>query len=192
MVRLQMTAKPKRPSNPHRADHARTRELNLTVEQLPAVNAALNSLATVLLVVGWLLIRARRERAHKIAMLSAFAVSCLFLACYLVYHYHVGSVRFSGPSGVRAVYLAILASHIVLAATVPFLAGITIYLGLADRRAAHRRLARWTLPIWLYVSITGVVIYVMLYHLYPHAPPDPIIEAMARDAIRSLTFSGLL
>jgi uncharacterized membrane protein YozB (DUF420 family) len=153
----------------HRVDNAGVGVLNLTVEQLPAVNATLNALATVLLVCGWVLIKARRERAHKITMLTAFAVSCAFLACYLVYHYHVGSVPFGGPSAVRAVYLSILASHVVLAATVPFLAGITIYLGLADRRKQHRGLAHWTFPIWLYVSVTGVVIYVMLYHLYPPA-----------------------
>ena len=152
--------------------------MNFTVEQLPAVNATLNTLATLLLVTGWLLIKARRERAHKITMLSAFAVSCVFLTCYLVYHYHVGSVPFVGPSAVRAAYLVLLVSHIVLAAMVPFLAGITIYLGLTDRRQKHRQLARWTFPIWLYVSVTGVVIYVMLYHLYPPAGPGPIIDAL--------------
>jgi uncharacterized membrane protein YozB (DUF420 family) len=150
-----------------------------SIEQLPALNAALNALATVLLIIGWLLIKARRERTHKNVMLSAFAVSCAFLTCYLVYHYHVGSVRFAGPSGVRAVYLAILASHVVLAAVVPVLAAVTIFLGLTDRRAKHRRLARWTLPIWLYVSITGVVIYVMLYQLYPSPPKTPIIDRSA-------------
>lgn len=157
--------------------------MNFTVEQLPAVNAALNSLSTVLLVVGWLLIKARRERAHKIAMLSAFGVSCAFLACYLVYHYHVGSVRFTGPSPVRTVYLIILATHVVLAAAVPFLAGITIYLGLADRRRRHRQLARWTFPIWLYVSVTGVVIYVMLYHLYPPTRQKPIMKQSVDRAV---------
>jgi uncharacterized membrane protein YozB (DUF420 family) len=150
--------------------------VNLNVEQLPAVNAALNALATVLLVVGWLLIKARRERAHKAVMLSAFVVSIAFLTCYLVYHYHVGSVPFTGPSVVRAAYLALLASHVVLAAVVPVLAIVTIYLGLMDRRAKHRRLARWTLPIWLYVSVTGVVVYVMLYQLYPRPPKVPIIR----------------
>jgi uncharacterized membrane protein YozB (DUF420 family) len=154
--------------------------LNLSVEQLPAVNATLNGIAAVLLVVGWLQIKARRERAHRNTMLSAFGVSVVFLVCYLVYHYHVGSVKFAGPPAVRKVYLAILASHVVLAAAVPFLAGITIYLGLADRRRAHRRLARWTFPIWLYVSVTGVVIYLMLYHLYPSAGEAPIIEASQR------------
>ena len=149
--------------------------MQFTVEQLPAVNATLNALATILLVLGWTLIKTGRERAHKFAMLSAFCVSCLFLACYLVYHYHVGSVKFQGPSGVRAVYLVILISHVILAAAVPVLAGITIYLGLADRRRKHRQWARWTFPVWLYVSITGVIIYLMLYHLYPASAEKPII-----------------
>lgn len=154
----------------------------LNVEQLPALNAALNALAAVMLVVGWSLIKRRRERAHKITMLSAFAVSCVFLTSYLVYHYHVGSVRFAGPPSVRAIYLAILLTHVVLAAAVPFLAGITIFLGLTDRRHRHRRLARWTLPIWLYVSVTGVIVYVMLYHLYPAPQPTAIIAASAASA----------
>jgi len=156
--------------------------LNFTIEQLPAVNATLNALATILLVCGWTLIKTRRERAHKIVMLSAFAVSVVFLACYLVYHYHVGSVPFAGPGAVRVVYLTMLATHVVLAATVPFLAGITIFLGLTDRRKRHRQLARWTFPIWLYVSVTGVVIYVMLYHVYPPAGQEPIIDKSPLDA----------
>jgi uncharacterized membrane protein YozB (DUF420 family) len=149
--------------------------LDFTVEQLPAVNATLNALAAVLLVVGWTLIKTGREQAHKFAMLSAFAVSSVFLTCYLVYHFQVGSVKFQGPANVRTVYFAILISHVALAATVPVLAGMTIYLGLADRRVKHRRLARWTFPIWLYVSITGVIIYLMLYHLYPASGQKPII-----------------
>lgn len=148
----------------------------LTVEQLPALNATLNGLAAAMLVVGWILIKQRREIAHRNTMLAAFGVSAVFLVSYLVYHYHVGSVKFTGPPAVRAVYLAILLSHIVLAAAVPVLALITIYLGLTNRRAKHRRFARWTFPIWLYVSITGVVIYVMLYHLYPSASPASIME----------------
>ncbi|REK09385.1 MAG: DUF420 domain-containing protein [Planctomycetota bacterium] len=164
--------------------------MDFGVEQLPAVNATLNGLAAVLLVVGWLLIKNRREQAHKNTMLAAFGVSVVFLICYLVYHYQVGSVKFVGPSGVRTVYLAILLTHVVLAATVPFLAGITIYLGLRDRRGPHRKLARWTLPIWLYVSITGVVIYVMLYHLYPPPAEDPTIEkpqaAVSRPAAMAM------
>ncbi len=123
----------------------------------------------MLLLIGYRLIKARREQAHKRVMLSAFAVSTLFLTSYLVYHVQKGSVPFQGPPPARAVYFSILASHILLAVTVPFLAGTTIYLGLRDRRVWHRKVARWTFPIWLYVSVTGVVIYWMLYHLYPPA-----------------------
>jgi uncharacterized membrane protein YozB (DUF420 family) len=122
-----------------------------------------------LLVAGYVLIKQRREQAHKWTMLACFGVSCLFLGCYLVYHAQVGSVQFTHTGPARVVYFAILISHVVLAALVPFLAIATIYLGLRDRRAAHRRLAWWTFPIWLYVSITGVVVYLMLYQLYPPA-----------------------
>jgi uncharacterized membrane protein YozB (DUF420 family) len=153
----------------------------VNVEQLPAVNATLNSIATVLLIAGYVLIKQRREQAHKIAMLTAFCVSVAFLICYLVYHYHVLHVEFTGPPTVRTVYLVILASHIILAALVPFLAIATIYLGLTDRRKRHRQVARWTFPIWLYVSITGVVIYVMLYQLYPPKIEPSIIEAPAQS-----------
>jgi uncharacterized membrane protein YozB (DUF420 family) len=141
--------------------------LGLSVDQLPTVNALLNGTATVLLLVGYALIKYRRETAHKLAMYAAFCVSTAFLACYLIYHYQAGSRSFVGPPAVRTLYLAILLSHIVLAAAVPVLAVITIYFGIRDRRARHRRIARWTFPIWLYVSLTGVVIYLMLYHLYP-------------------------
>jgi uncharacterized membrane protein YozB (DUF420 family) len=139
------------------------------VGDLPAVNAALNALATVLLVVGYTLIKQRRETAHKNTMLAAFGVSVAFLASYLTYHLTPGNAmkKFGGTPPVSYVYYAILISHIFLAAAVPFLALATIYLGFRDRRTAHRRLARWTFPIWLYVSVTGVAIYVMLYHLYP-------------------------
>lgn len=142
----------------------------MTLDDLPAVNASLNALATCLLVTGYALIKLRCERAHKWTMLACFGVSCAFLACYLVYHAQVGSVRFTHPGPARYVYFPILVSHVVLAALVPFLALATIYTGLRDRRPAHRRLAGWTFPIWLYVSITGVVVYLMLYQLYPPAP----------------------
>lgn len=140
------------------------------VPVLPHVNASLNALATCLLVAGYLLIRQRREQAHKLVMLCCFGVSVIFLACYLTYHFNTEIVRRLGEQAVGVVrygYYGILVSHIVLAAAVPFLAVATIYLGLRDRRVAHRRLARWTFPIWLYVSVTGVVVYVMLYWLYP-------------------------
>jgi len=147
-----------------------------SVTDLPAVNASLNASATVLLVLGYVLIKLRREEAHKRTMLTAFAVSIVFLVCYLVYHRYAGHVRFGGPSPVREFYYGLLLTHVVLAAAVPFLAVATIYLGLKDRRLAHRRLARWTFPIWLYVSVTGVVIYVMLYHLYPPVAERPTIS----------------
>jgi uncharacterized membrane protein YozB (DUF420 family) len=145
---------------------------------LVSINAALNATATVLLVAGYVLIKQNREAAHRNFMLAAFAVSVAFLVCYLVYHLVImqgKSTPFTASGPVRYVYFAILISHIVLAAVVPFLAAATIYLGLADRRRGHRKLARWTLPIWLYVSITGVVIYWMLYHLYPPSVPTSIM-----------------
>ena len=146
------------------------------------VNAALNLTATVLLLVGYVLIRRGHELAHKRVMLSAFGVSAAFLVCYVWYHSGAGHVKFTHPGTVRYVYWSILASHIVLAAMVPFLALATIYTGYKAfgggepetalrYRRRHRRWAGWTLPIWLYVSITGVVVYVMLYHLYPPTLP---------------------
>lgn len=139
--------------------------MGLTLRDLPTLNALLNALAALLLVVGWLLIRRRRIEAHRRAMLAAFATSALFLASYLVYHFQVGSVRFQGQGAVRAFYFAILLSHTVLAAAVPPLALITLSRALARKFDSHRRIARWTLPIWLYVSITGVVVYWMLYRI---------------------------
>ena len=137
----------------------------MDVHQLPAVNAALNTTATVLLLTGYALIRAGRRRAHRNVMLAALACSVLFLSSYLIYHAQVGSVRFQGQGPLRTVYLTILATHTVLAALVPFLAGATVVLAFRGRLDRHKRLARWTLPIWLYVSVTGVVVYWMLYRL---------------------------
>jgi len=151
--------------------------LNFDPHDLPAVNAVLNSTATLLLVLGYVLIKSGREVAHKWTMLAAFGVSCAFLVCYLIYHFAVTlHVPFSGPAAVRPFYLLILLSHIVLAITVPFLAGLTIYRGLRDQREKHRRIAVWTFPIWLYVSVTGVVIYLMLYQIFPAPVGGPIIE----------------
>jgi uncharacterized membrane protein YozB (DUF420 family) len=132
---------------------------------LPAFNASINSLVAVLLVVGWLLIRRRRIAAHRAVMIAAFSLSAIFLVSYLVYHYQVGSVRFQGVGAMRTVYFTILISHTVLAAAVPFLAAITLIRALRRRFDRHRAIARWTLPIWLYVSVTGVVVYWMLYRL---------------------------
>lgn len=132
---------------------------------LPSVNAFLNATAAVLLVWGYTLIRRKRIDTHRKVMQTAFAVSCLFLVCYLVYHAQVGSVRFQKTGAIRGIYLTILGTHTVLAATVPVLAIITLRRGRAARYDQHRRIARWTLPVWLYVSVTGVVVYLMLYHL---------------------------
>lgn len=132
---------------------------------LPTVNATLNATAAVLLVWGYWLIRHKRIETHRKVMTTAFVTSCLFLVCYLVYHAQVGSVRFPKTGMIRTVYLSILGTHTVLAAAVPFLAIITLRRGLAAKYDKHRRIAKWTLPIWLYVSVTGVVVYLMLYHL---------------------------
>jgi len=130
----------------------------MTTPLLPTVNALLNATAAVLLVWGYRLIRRKRVTTHRKVMQTAFVVSCLFLVSYLVYHYQVGSVRFPKSGAIRTIYLSILASHTVLAI-------ITLRRGRAGRYREHRQLARWTLPIWLYVSVTGVVVYAMLYHL---------------------------
>jgi uncharacterized membrane protein YozB (DUF420 family) len=150
------------------------------------VNAALNSLATVLLLLGLYFIKRGRIEAHKRTMMAAFVVSIAFLACYLWYHFNVGHVEFTHPGAVRIMYHVILLSHILLAVTVPFFAVRQIYLGYralgccdsklpeperaataALYRKKHVRLAKWAFPIWLYVSVTGAVVYVMLYHLWP-------------------------
>ncbi|MDP9120953.1 MAG: DUF420 domain-containing protein [Acidobacteriota bacterium] len=135
------------------------------IHSLPAVNASLNALSALLLIAGYVLIRTRHRTAHRGVMIAAVVSSTFFLACYLTYHAHVGSVRFPGTGAARTVYLAILATHTLLAAAVPILAGITLYRALNRQFDRHRRIARWTLPIWLYVSVTGVVVYWMLYRI---------------------------
>ena len=150
--------------------------LDAAAHWLPTVNAALNALATVLLAAGWIFIRQGQWRAHRAAMIAAFAVSTIFLICYLTYHWLVGHVPFTGQGEVLAVYFTILISHILLAVTVPVLAIAMFVLALRGRFEAHRRLGRIAMPIWLYVSVTGVVIYLMLYHFYPSRPGEPIME----------------
>ncbi len=137
----------------------------MEVSALPTVNASLNALSAALLLAGWVSIKRRRIPAHRACMIAAFVVSLLFLASYLVYHFQVGSVRFPARGAVRTLYLSILASHTALAATVPVLAVITLRRALKARFDRHRAIARWTLPIWLYVSVTGVVVYWMLYRM---------------------------
>ncbi|HYY95625.1 MAG TPA: DUF420 domain-containing protein [Pyrinomonadaceae bacterium] len=134
---------------------------------LPHLNAALNATSFVLLVAGFYFISRRRVYAHRACMLAALAVSCLFLVSYVVYHARYGSVRFQGQGFVRPLYFSILISHVTLAAgTVPLVV-VTLRRALRGDYLRHRRIARWTYPLWLYVSITGVVVYLMLYRLYP-------------------------
>ncbi len=135
----------------------------MTVHDLPAVNASLNALSGILLITGYVLIRARRIQQHRACMIAAFAASSLFLISYVVYHVQVGSVRFTRQGFVRPLYYTILITHVTLAATVLPLAIITLSRGLKARYPEHRRIARWTLPVWMYVSVTGVLVYVLLY-----------------------------
>jgi uncharacterized membrane protein YozB (DUF420 family) len=137
----------------------------LKLHDLPTLNAILNSVSAVLIVIGYFLIRARRIEAHRRTMLAAFTTSTLFLISYLVYHAQVGSVHFRGIGAIRPVYFTILITHTILAAVVAPMVVVTLFRGLKGRFEKHRKLARITLPIWLYVSVTGVVVYAMLYHL---------------------------
>ena len=131
---------------------------------LPTVNALLNTASAVLLTAGFVFIRRRNVAAHRACMLGAFAVSVLFLVCYVVYHAYAGSRPFTGQGWIRPVYFVLLVSHIVLAAAIVPLALTTIYRGLSAQLDRHKRIARRTLPIWLYVSVTGVIVYLLLYH----------------------------
>jgi uncharacterized membrane protein YozB (DUF420 family) len=137
----------------------------VNVSDLPALNATLNATSAVLLLAGWLMIRRRRVAAHRRCMLSAFVASSLFLVSYVVYHAQAGSRPFTGEGAVRSIYFAILISHVLLAALIVPLALVTLGRALRGDFARHRRIARWTFPAWMYVSVTGVVIYLMLYRL---------------------------
>jgi uncharacterized membrane protein YozB (DUF420 family) len=138
----------------------------IEIADLPALNATLNSVSAVLLMAGYVLIRRGRAGLHKRCMLGALTTSALFLISYVVYHANVGSRPFPGVGPVRVVYFSILISHVILAATILPLALLTAARGLRGQYDRHVRIARWTLPLWLYVSVTGVLIYVMLYQLY--------------------------
>jgi uncharacterized membrane protein YozB (DUF420 family) len=140
--------------------------MDFSVSSLPLVNATLNSVATILLVAGYVCIRRGAIRAHRALMLAAFGTSVLFLISYLIYHAHAGSRPFPGRGAIRTVYFTILISHILLAAVIPPLAGVTLWRAYRGRFDRHVRIARWTLPLWLYVSVTGIVVYWMLYQMY--------------------------
>ena len=135
----------------------------MTVHDLPAINASLNALSGILLLIGYTLIRARRIEQHRRVMIAAFITSALFLVCYVIYHAQVGSVPFTRQGVVRPLYFTILITHVTLAFTVVPLALVTLSRGLKARYAQHRKIARWTFPIWMYVSVTGAIVYVLLY-----------------------------
>ncbi|HEY2432575.1 MAG TPA: DUF420 domain-containing protein [Vicinamibacterales bacterium] len=137
----------------------------MTLSDLPALDATLNATAAVLLSIGWWRIRRGRVQQHRAFMLAAFCTSAAFLVSYLIYHAHVGSVRFAKHGIVRAVYFTVLLTHTVLATVIVPLVLISLVRGLKRQDARHRAIARWTMPLWLYVSITGVIVYVMLYQL---------------------------
>ena len=139
----------------------------IPLSDFPALDASLNAASAVLLAAGFLFIRGRKIQAHKVCMLSAFCTSSVFLACYLWYHAHHGITRFAQHGFVRGFYFTLLTTHSALAAVIVPLVLVTLYRAFRKRFDRHRRIARWTLPLWFYVSVTGVVVYWMLYRLYP-------------------------
>lgn len=145
----------------------------MSVTDLPAVNAVLNTTSTLLLIAGFRQIRRGQEGAHRACMIGALIASALFLASYLYYHAHAGRTVFEDPAWFRPIYLVILLTHTLLAMVILPLVLNTVFLAIRDRRVSHKRLARWTWPIWLYVSITGVLIYLLLYHIFPQGPAPP-------------------
>lgn len=137
----------------------------MAIQDLPHLNAALNAVSTVLLLAGWALIKERRIPQHRLCMIAAVITSALFLTSYVIYHANVGSRPFPGTGAIRAIYFAVLIPHVILAAvSLPFIL-ITFARGLRRDDARHRRMARWTMPVWLFVSVSGVVVYVMLYRM---------------------------
>lgn len=143
-----------------------------SIYSLAPLNAILNTSAAVLLLAGFYFIKHKRVRAHRACMISAVCVSAAFLTSYLIFHYEVGDILFTGQGWIRALYFSILIPHVTLAIVIVPLALTTLYFGLRSRFASHRRIARWTWPLWMFVSVSGVVVYLMLYQLYtPNLPP---------------------
>jgi uncharacterized membrane protein YozB (DUF420 family) len=137
----------------------------MQIADLPAVNATLNALCAIWLSIGYIFIRQKKISAHRVCMITALITSALFLISYLTYHYHTGSKHFTGQGTIRTVYFVILTSHTILAVVIVPMVLITLFRALRERFARHKRLARWTLPLWFYVSVTGVIIYFMLYQM---------------------------
>lgn len=155
----------------------------MTLHDLPAVNAALNFTSTVLLTLGWVFIKQGRKAAHRNCMVAAFCTSSLFLACYLYYHFHVGRTVFRDPAWFRPCYLVLLFTHTILAGAIVPMILLTVHRALKERFELHKKIARWTWPLWMYVSVTGVVIYFLLYQIFPQhkdAAPLPPVAGQAR------------
>lgn len=142
----------------------------IAIEDLPHVNAALNALSSIFLIAGYGAIRHGRRERHRFCMLAAAVVSALFLATYLTYHFNSGLARFGGEGAIRVFYFSFLIAHVIIATAIVPLVPITLFQALSRRFDRHRRIARWTLPLWLYVTISGVVIYIMAIHVYPWSP----------------------
>ena len=140
----------------------------MSISQLPALNAILNSVSAILLVTGYFFIRQKKIQAHKVSMISAFVTSTLFLTSYLIYHFskELGPTRFRGEGIIRPIYFFILITHTALAVTIVPMIFVTFSRALKKKFDPHRKIARWTLPLWMYVSVTGVIVYLMLYQLY--------------------------
>lgn len=142
--------------------------LGIAVNDLPHINAALNGLTTIALLVGYIYVRRGQRDAHKACMLTALGLSALFLVTYLIYHFNSGLARFGGEGVIRPVYFTILIAHVIGAVVITPMVPLTVYRALTARFDAHRRIARWTFPLWLYVTLSGVVVYVMAVHLFPY------------------------
>src|ERR1019366_7515814 len=142
----------------------------MTVHDLPAVNATLNGLSAILLATGFVCIKRKKVAAHRACMIAAFSTSVRFLICYLTYHYYTGVTRFLNPLWFKPIYLTLLATHTVLAVVIVPLILVTLNRAFKERFDLHKKIARWTWPIWMYVSVTGVVVYLILYQIFPQAP----------------------
>ena len=139
----------------------------MTIQDLPLINACLNGLATLFLTLGFVFIKQGKQTAHRNCMVSAFITSAVFLTCYLIYHFSTGATRFVDPAWFKPIYLVILFTHVVLAVVILPLIFMTFSRALKARYELHKKIARWTWPLWMYVSITGVVIYLLLYQIFP-------------------------
>lgn len=139
----------------------------MTVESLPSINATLNGLSTLLLLAGYFFIKKGEKLAHRNCMVAAFITSSIFLGCYLYYHYHTGHTTFDNPAWFRPFYLSLLGTHIILAVAIVPLILASFWFAFRGRFETHKKVVRWAWPLWMYVSVTGVAVYVILYHLFP-------------------------